>query len=475
MPNAHQVAILRHVHTLFGVGTLGDRPDRHLLEEFRAGGESAEPAFTALVERHGPMVLHVCRASLRDSHDVEDAFQATFLVLVRQAGSLWVRDSLGPWLYSVAYRVAGAARVSAARRHIHEGRAAARAAVLIPDPSRVVDAEEIGPRVHEELSLLPERYRAPLILCYLEGLTHEQAAEQLRCPVGTVRSRLARGREQLRARLVRRGLAPSMSSIGIGFMKPSLYPIVPPTFVEKTTEAAISLGAGGSAAVVVSASAYRLMKGVLASMFLTKLKALGASFLIVTIIGFGAGVMARQDFSKDQPRNDGETAKFPVSGATPKYPVSATKQAINSLTAGSSSWAAHRIVVVPGAKIHLRIETNDKRVTDCEAIVRDDGRLRITEDFVDEEREGRTRSELTSGSIVVSAEELREPSATKEKPQAARWYRDETKDGSTRTVEVSNHEGRLRDLEQKLNRVLEMLSGSQSSGKTLFRPEATKK
>jgi len=112
--NGHHATILRHVHALFEVGTLGDRTDRQLLEAFRAGGESAEPAFTALVERHGPMVLHVCRGSLRDSHDVEDAFQATFLVLVRRAGSLWVRDSLGPWLYSVACRVAGEARVGSA-------------------------------------------------------------------------------------------------------------------------------------------------------------------------------------------------------------------------------------------------------------------------------------------------------------------------------------------------------------------------
>src|SRR5947209_11876911 len=161
--------MLRHVHARFEAGTLGDRTDRELLEEFCAGGESAEPAFTALVERHGPMVLHVCRTSLRDSHDVEDAFQATFLVLVRRAHALWVRDSLGPWLYSVACRVTGQARVSAARRQVHEGRAAARATVAMPDPSRGEEASEIAPRVHEELSLLPERYRAPLILCYLQG------------------------------------------------------------------------------------------------------------------------------------------------------------------------------------------------------------------------------------------------------------------------------------------------------------------
>jgi RNA polymerase sigma factor (sigma-70 family) len=472
--NGHHAAILRHVHALFEVGTLGDRTDRQLLDEFRGGGESAGPAFTVLVERHGPMVLHVCRASLRDSHDIEDAFQATFLVLVRRAHSLWVRDSLGPWLYSVACRVTVQARVSAARRQLHERRAASRASVVMPDSTRGALADEITPRVHEELSLLPERYRAPLILCHLQGLTHEQAAQQLGCPLGTVRSRLARGREQLRSRLVRRGLAPSMSSIGIGFMKPAVHAPVPPAWVENTVGAAISLDAGGSVSIVVSTSVLRLVKGVLATMFLTKLKALGASFLIVMTIGFGAGVMARQDFSKDEPRNDGETIRSSVSGETPKYPVSATKLALDSLAAGSSSWGAHRIVAVPGAKIHLRIETNDKKVTQCEAVVRDDGRLRIVEEFVDHEREGRTRSEFTSGSIVISSEESRERWTTKAKPQAARWYRDETKDGSTRTVEVSNHESRLREVEQKLERVLELLE-SKTTGKTRSRPDMTPK
>src|SRR4051812_39627521 len=186
-------------------------------------------------------------------------------------------------------------RVSAARRQVHEGRAAARAARMMPGFSQGVESDEIVPRVHEELSRLPERYRAPLVLCYLEGPTHEQAAERLRCPVGTVRSRLARGREQLRSRLVRRGLAPSMSSIGIAFMKPIVPTLVPPAWVENTVGAAISLQAGGYASVAISASVLRLVKGVLAAMFLTKFKALGASFLIVSIIGFGAGVMARQD------------------------------------------------------------------------------------------------------------------------------------------------------------------------------------
>ena len=112
---------LRHLQTLCSVGTVGGLTDGQLLERFTArSDEVAELAFAALVERHGPMVLRVCRSVLRDPHDVEDAFQATFLVFVSRAGSLWVRDSLGPWLHQVAHRVAAFSRSSTSRRRRHE-------------------------------------------------------------------------------------------------------------------------------------------------------------------------------------------------------------------------------------------------------------------------------------------------------------------------------------------------------------------
>jgi RNA polymerase sigma factor (sigma-70 family) len=166
--------VLRQLQTLFDLGSIGDLTDGQLLERFTTNGdESAELAFAALVERHGPMVLRVCRNALVDPNDAQDAFQVTFLVLVRKARSLWVRDSLGPWLHRVACRVASRARASAARRRSYERRAAeSRPALMFPPD----DWKDVCSILHEEIDRLPERCRVPVVLCDLEGLTHEQAA-----------------------------------------------------------------------------------------------------------------------------------------------------------------------------------------------------------------------------------------------------------------------------------------------------------
>ncbi len=194
----------QQLRTVFNLGTIGDLTDGQLLERFATrGGEAAELAFAALVERHGPMVLRVCRHALVEVHDAEDAFQATFLILVKQARSLWVQDSLGPWLHRVARRVATRARASAARVREHERHAAAARPDLLRETR---DWEDVVEHLHEEIDRLPERYRVPVVLCDLEGLTHEKAARHLGWPVGTLKTRLARARELLRARLCRGGL-----------------------------------------------------------------------------------------------------------------------------------------------------------------------------------------------------------------------------------------------------------------------------
>ena len=139
--------IRRQLKTLFNLGTIGELTDGQLLERFATrGGEAAELAFAALVERHGPMVLRVCRNALRDSNDVQDAFQATFLVLVQKARSLWVRDSLGPWLHRVAHRVATRARYSGMRRQQHERQAAATRQALVFERSDWDGAQSSSPR-----------------------------------------------------------------------------------------------------------------------------------------------------------------------------------------------------------------------------------------------------------------------------------------------------------------------------------------
>jgi RNA polymerase sigma factor (sigma-70 family) len=165
-------AAAKPLRILFHQGTIRDLTDGQLLERFATGGgEPAELAFAALVERHGPMVMRVCRGVLTSADDAHDAFQATFLVLVKKARGLWVRDSLGPWLHQVAYRTASSARSSAARRRRHEQEAAAPR-----HEARVEVRDDLASVLHEEIERLPERFRAPLILCDLEGHSHEQAA-----------------------------------------------------------------------------------------------------------------------------------------------------------------------------------------------------------------------------------------------------------------------------------------------------------
>jgi len=189
---------------LFGRGAASGE-DRVLLDRFRGDGDQA--AFAVLVERHGPMVLGVCRRRLGNSHDADDAFQATFLVLVRNAGRLQNADRLGPWLYGVASRVSGKAQARKLRRR-------ERPQIPGDDPiareGPTTDLIDVKPILDAELARVSSKLRDVVILCLLEGLTAEEASDQLGCPLGTVKSRLARGREALRDRLTRRGVTPAV-------------------------------------------------------------------------------------------------------------------------------------------------------------------------------------------------------------------------------------------------------------------------
>jgi RNA polymerase sigma factor (sigma-70 family) len=276
--------VFRDVQTLLRAGTTGGLTDGHLLEEFRTrGGEARERAFASLVERHGPAVLRACRSILRDEHAAEDAFQAVFLVLARKAGSLRVRDSLAPWLHQVACRVAWCARASAARRRRHE-----RTAAGMADPS-ACDAgpDDLGPLIHEEIDRLPGRYRAPIVLCFLEGLTREQAAGQLRWPLGTLQSRLARGRERLRERLIRRGAAPSAVLTG-WIRSETARAVVPAALAGSTTRAALSSAAGRLAVIGLISAPSALTEEVLKAMWLHKLRMIAGGMIAGVILAAGA-------------------------------------------------------------------------------------------------------------------------------------------------------------------------------------------
>jgi RNA polymerase sigma factor (sigma-70 family) len=250
--------------------------DGQLLECFIARRDDA--AFEALVRRHGPMVLAVCRRVLRNYHDSEDAFQATFLVLARKAASVMPRQAVGNWLYGVAYRTALKAKATTARRR-------ERQVVEMPEPEL---HQEDGPAdlqhlLDKELNSLPDKYRTPLILCGLEGRSEKEAAGQLGLPQGTLSSRLSRARAMLAKRLARRGVALSL---------PAASARVPTALLDSTIKAACQFAAGQAATTgLISTEAAALTKGVLDAMFLSQIKVTMAIFLVAVAIVGGAGVL----------------------------------------------------------------------------------------------------------------------------------------------------------------------------------------
>ena len=277
--------VLRYLHTFGGAAetAAGDGP---LLERFHRRGDEA--AFAALLRRHGPMVLGVCRRLLRDGHDAEDAFQATFLLLVRRAGSLRQPERLGPWLYGVAYRTALRARARAARRRGRE-----RPVEDLPAPAAPDDLlwRDLRPVLDDAIALLPAKYRAPFVLCYLEGLTNAQAARQLGCPPGTVATRLARARQRLRARLAPKGLAVG-AALAATALAPRAAPAVPPALAAGTARAAAALAAGpGAAAGVIPAPVTALMEGVGKAMLMDRVRIVLVALAALTAAGAGVGVL----------------------------------------------------------------------------------------------------------------------------------------------------------------------------------------
>jgi RNA polymerase sigma factor (sigma-70 family) len=258
MPMRNRRSTLEDFHALFHLGAMGVWADGKLVRHFLSGQSGCEGAFRVLLHRHGPMVLSACRRVLGDSHAADDAFQATFLVLVKKARSIRDREVLTGWLHGVAVRVSRKAKARAYRRRVVEQQAAEqfRVAEEQGDPDRA----ELRALIDEEIRQLPARYRDPLVLCYLEGLRHHEIAERLACPVGTVESRLSRGRERLRTRLVRRGLAPTASVLGAAVLSPTASAAVPRALVEATLQGAfaisgrLTLGHATRAAALASAT-----------------------------------------------------------------------------------------------------------------------------------------------------------------------------------------------------------------------------
>ncbi|OJW05726.1 MAG: hypothetical protein BGO49_26850 [Planctomycetales bacterium 71-10] len=287
------------VERLFERGTWTGADDARLLERYARRGD--REAFEALAARHGPMVLGVCRRILIEPSDVDDAFQATFLVLIRRARSLGPGDVLAAWLHGVATKVARRARMDRARRRARERDG------LAVEPGCEPDSPDFALRgvIDEEVERLPWRYRAPVALCYLEGLTHEEAAARLGWPVGSVKGRLARARSMLGPRLARRGVTAGAGALALENLASAA---VPAPLVDAVATAAGRVAEGVAWKSVLSYPVVRLAKGACGAMIATKLTAaLTATALVAAA---GAGFAAARPEGQEPPA-DSQPAEPP--------------------------------------------------------------------------------------------------------------------------------------------------------------------
>ena len=269
--------------------------DMQLLGRFLTSRD--ESAFTTLVQRYGAMVWGLCVRLLGQTPEAEDAFQATFLVLVRKAASLHGPQSLSPWLYGVAYRTALKLR----------GQRAQRAAREAPLMEQIVEERpesiwsDLRPILDEEINRLPTKYRLPVLLCYLQGLSSEEAAQRLGCARGTVFSRLSRARDLLRRRLVRRGVEVSAGALAAVLAENAALQSAPSLALREVTIRASLLLAAGTTGQTLSAPLAALVEGVVRSMFLSKVKFVGIIMLAIGIVGAGTGFLGYRSDAQTPP------------------------------------------------------------------------------------------------------------------------------------------------------------------------------
>jgi RNA polymerase sigma factor (sigma-70 family) len=313
------------LRTLFSCGTACGQSDGQLLDRFVVRRE--EVVFEAIIRRHGPMVWGVCRRVLRDHHDAEDAFQATFLVFARKAASVIPREKLGNWLYGVAYQTAMKARATTSVRRARE-----KQVPEMPEPEGGREDrrdDDLLPLLDQELSRLPEKYRIPIVLCELEGMTHREASEQLGWPIGTVSGRLSRARKILAERLDRRSVTLGGGSLMVLSSQGPATASLPMSLITSTTGAATRFAAGRATTGVVSAKVAALTEGVLKEMLMTMLKFGSAILMVVALGAIGTrpfGLNPRAEASS--PLRSEERARPEVSGSqtTPQDSPSADEE-----------------------------------------------------------------------------------------------------------------------------------------------------
>jgi len=309
MANQSLATVLHCLHRVLGLRAGDSLPDADLLQRFVQDGDQA--AFTALVRRHGRLVWNVCLRVLGNVHDAEDAFQATWLVLARKAGAIETPDLLGNWLHGVASRCATKLKARAASRRDQERKAVA---MLTNEPAAALDWHDLRPVLDEEVSRLPLKYRAPVVLCYFEGKAYEEAARLLGCPAGTVAGRLARARKLLRDRLTRRGLGVTTAALATLLTEHACAAVPPEGLTAHAVTAALHFATGdGLAAELVSPQVISLAEGVMRPMFRTKVQTLLA--LVVTAGLVGGPALVQLEGTSLQPAVSAQAA--PVTQAAP--------------------------------------------------------------------------------------------------------------------------------------------------------------
>src|SRR5262245_132932 len=301
MLHAQLNGVLSHLRQAVGVSGPGGPTDGELLDRFVANRDQA--AFELLVWRHGAMVLQACRRLLARPEDAEDAFQATFLALVRRARSIKRGQVVAGWLHTVACRVALRLRSAALRRSRHEllnNHNNGNEPATDNNGFDPVAWAEVRALIDEELSRLSAKLRDPFVLCCLEGLTNDEAARQLGCPKGTVLSRLSRARERLRGRLLRRGVGIPAAGLAAALSQEAAAAIAPAPLVISTVKAAGLLAAGKATAGIVSAPVAALTEGVIRAMFLTKLKMVTAAVVVIGGVVAGSGGLVHMSTARAQ-------------------------------------------------------------------------------------------------------------------------------------------------------------------------------
>lgn len=352
--------LLRPMQQLFGAGTAAGLTERQLLQRYVVSRDDL--AFETLVGRHGRMVWGVCRRVLDNPSDAEDAFQATFLVLARRASALQSSESLGPWLHGVALRVARRARSQTLRRRCRERQGLD----LEPDPAAVEDdpvRSELSALIDAECRRLPARYADPIVLCLLEGLSHEEAARQLGCPLNTLKGRLARGRKQLQSRLIRRGLAPTAV-----LLYQALGQQADAAVLERLVSATVQAARGftdRAMAIIGPNSAISLAEGVLRMMIFRRIKITAAGILAAGLFTAVAVALVPKATGGDRPDRQPEKKPLAIAQANANrrsnepltsYPVTISPKQVYELPALNLTHGRLRLKAGPVSAVPLTCE-----------------------------------------------------------------------------------------------------------------------